>query len=277
MKDWLIWFGRGAEKERAYARLEAARQQYGAHGERVIKLSQRTDLARRTAGSTKKAFEFVENAFVKATQEYARIGGLLEAIEAGLSKGRVGDFAGLESALKALGPIMDELDRNLTTWEQTWRTAPQRIDEAARELAELRHQVEQAAARVGAPLPLSEQVVRLEQHLEKIRRTLAEGNPIEANHQVEDLRHAQRRVVEQVSTYASGAGAIVQAEEEIADLRTRVAALSEPPAEAVAALAAAEALLPRLRPALAAGRLDPFQQDLLQLQRHLSAVRTALR
>ncbi|MFZ5824418.1 MAG: hypothetical protein ACOY94_08830 [Bacillota bacterium] len=277
MKDWLIWLGRGAEKERAYARLEAIKERYGAQGERVIKLSGRTDLARRTAGSTKKAFEFVESAFVRATQEYARIGELVGAIEAGLTRGKVGDFAGVEAALKGLAPLMDELDQHLTTWEQSWQTAPQKIDEAARSLAELRQRVEQAAALVGAPLPLSEQVTRLEQHLEKIRQTLAEGNPIEASHQVEDLRIATRRVGEQVSTYASSAGAITQAEAEVGEVRDRLAAATEPPGEAVSALAAAEALLPRLRPALAAGRLEPFQQDLLQLQRHLSAARTALK
>jgi chromosome segregation ATPase len=274
---WFTWFGRGAEKERAYARLESVKQQYSGHGERVIKLSQRTDLARRTAGSTKKAFEFVENAFVKATQEYARIGGLIDQIEAGLAKGRVGDFPAVESALKGLGPALDELEHHLTTWEQTWRKAPEQIEEAARSLAELRAQVEQAAALIGAPLPLTEQVARLEQHLEKVRQTLAEGNPIEAGHQVEDLKIAQRRVAEQVSTYASGAGAIAQAEQELAEVKGRIAARTEPPADAVGAAAAAEALLPRLRPALAAGRLEPFQQDLLQLQRHLGAARTALK
>lgn len=277
MKEWLTWLGRGAEKERAFGRLASVQEQYGAHGERVIQLSRRTDLARQTAGSTRKAFEFVESAFVKATQEYARIGELIGSLEAGLARGKVGDFPGAEAALKALGPVMDELDRNLTTWEQTWRTAPRKIEEAARSLAELRERVEQAGALIGAPMPLAEQVARLEQHLEKIRQTLAEGNPIEASNQVEDLRIAQQRMSEQVSTYASGAGAITQAEAEVGEVRERLAAQPDGPAEAVAALAAAEALLPRLRPALAAGRLEPFQQDLLQIQRHLSAARGALR
>lgn len=277
MKEWLTWLGRGAEKERAYARLGAVHLEYGAHGERVIKLSQRTDLARRTAGSTKQAFEFVENAFVKATQEYARIGELIQQVEAGLTRGTVGNFQAIETALKGLAPSLDELERNLTTWEQTWRTAPQKIDEAARSLAELREQVERASALVGAPLPLSEQVARLEQHLEKIRQTMAAGNPIEAGHQVEDLRVASRRVVEQAGTYASSAGAITQAEQELAEVKQRLSAHAEPPADGVGAVAAAEALLPRLRPSLAAGRLDPFQQDLLQLQRHLSTARSALK
>lgn len=277
MKDWFLWLGRGAEKERAYKRLDLVQQQYGESGERVIKLSQRTDLARRTAGSTRKAFEFVENAFVKATQEYARIGELIQQVESGLAKGKVGDFAAIEKAIEGLGPILDELDRNLTTWEQTWRTTPLKIDEAARSLAELREQVERAAALIGAPLPLSEQVSRLEQHLEKIRQTMAAGNPIEASHQVEDLKVAARRVVEQAGTYASSAGAIAQAEQEVAEVKERLAALPAPPADAVGAVAAAEALLPRLRPALAAGRLDPFQQELLQLQRQLSTARTSLK
>lgn len=277
MKDWFTWLGRGAEKERAYARLAEAQQRYGAQGERVIKLSQRTDLARRTAGSTKHAFEFVENAFVKVTQEYARIGELLQGIEAGLQKGKVGDFHAVESALKGLGPSLDELDQQLTTWEQTWRSAPQKIDEAAASLAALREQVERAAALIGSPSPLSEQVARLEQHLEKIRQTMAEGNPIEAAKQVEDLKIGSRRVVDQVSAYASSAGAIAQAEQEVAEVKGRLASHPEPPAEAVGAVAAAEALLPRLRPALAAGRLDGFQQDLLGLHRHLSTAREAMK
>jgi DNA repair exonuclease SbcCD ATPase subunit len=277
MKEWLIWLGRGAEKERAYNRLETVKQQYGAYGERVIRLSQRTDTARRTAGSTQQAFEFVERAFIRATQEYARIGELIGQIEAGLSRGRVGDFQAVESALQGLEPLFAELDGNLTTWEQTWRTTPAKIEEAARSLAELREQVERAAALIGAPLPLTEQVSRLEQYLEKIRQTMAEGNPIEASHQVDDLKVAAKRVVEQVGTYASCAGAIAQAEQEVAEVKERLAASKEPPADAVGAVAAAEALLPRLRPALAAGRLDPFQEDLLQLQRHLSRARAALK
>jgi|GEM_PF-1772455 len=277
MFGWLVWFGRRADKERAYARLTAAREQYGQSGERVIRLSGRTELARRTAGSTKKAFEFVESAFVKVTEEYARIGHLFEAIEAGLGKGQIGDFATLESALKGLGPAMDQLERHLQTWEQTWQTAPRRIEEAAQSLAALRQQVEQAAVLLGAPLPLTEQLVKLEEHLSRIRQTLAAGNPIEANHQVDDLAIAQRRVADQITPYTGGAAAISQAEQETEALRQQVSALVSPPADAVAALAAAEALLPRLRPSLVAGRLDSFQQELLQLQQQLATVRRGLR
>lgn len=277
MKDWLVWLGRGEQKKRAEARLQAAQQQYSTHSERVIKLSQRTDRARPGAGSTRKSFDFVENTFFKVTQEYARIGELIGAIEAGLTQGQVGDFATLEAALKRLTPAMDELENNLATWEQVWQNAPRRIDEVAHELAALRQRVEQTAALLGAPLPLGEQVVGLEQHLEKIRQRLAEGNPIEATHQVEDLRIAMKRVSEQVSTYSSGAGAITQAQEELRVIQERIAARPEPSADAVGAVAAAEALLPRLRPALAAGKLDGFQQELFALQRHLSAARAALK
>jgi chromosome segregation ATPase len=271
----LAWFGRGAEKERAYKRLEAVQEEYGAQGGRVVGLSRRTESARATAGSTRKALESVEEAFYRATQEYARIGDAIAALQADLERGRTSGFKAVEEALRRLPSALDELERSLAAWEESWRAAPRRIEAAAQSLAELRHRVEQAAALIGAPLPLAEQVANLEAHLEKIRQTLAAGNPLEAIKQVEDLQIAQRRVSDQVSNYSSGAGAIAQAEQEVAEVRARLARLPEPPAEAVGALAAAESLLPRLRPALAAGRLDPFQNDLYQLQRHLSTARAA--
>ncbi len=277
MKEWLIWFGRGAEKERAYTQLQNVQRQYGEQGERVIRLSSRTDLARRSAGSTRRAFEFVESAFVKVTEEYAHIGHLLAALEAGLAKGKVGDFAAAEAALGDLGPSMDQLERHLSTWEQTWQSTPKRIDQAAQTVAELRQRVEQAGILVGAPLPLSERLTNLEEHLEKIRQTLAAGNPIEANHMIDDLDLARERVADQISPYVSGAAAITQAEQEVGALREQTGGLTAPPGGVVAALAAAEALLSRLRPNLAGGKLEPFQQDLLQLQQHLAEARRALR
>lgn len=272
---WFTWLGRGAERDRAYARLNAIRQAYGDQGSRVIKLSARTELARKAAGSTQRAFEFVERAFLAATQEYARIAELLDGIEARLAKGQVGDLGGAESAVKGLTPKLDELERNLGTWEARWQQVPLEIDEADRALAELRHQVEAAAAAVGAPLPLTDRLTAMTQHLARTKATLAEGNPVEAGHLLEDLRIGMAKIGEQTSHYVSGAGAITQAESDMAAMRDRLAQLPEAPAEAVAALAAAEALLPRLRPALAAGRLEPFQADLLSLQRQLSAGRAS--
>lgn len=277
MKDWLIWLGRGAERDRAYARLEAARQQYGTDGERIITLSQRTDRARASAGSTKRSFEYVENVFLKATDLYTKVGERLEAIEGGLSQGKVGDFAGLEALLKQLPGALDELERHLANWEATWKAVPQRIDAAQQSLAELRQQVERLAAQVGAPLPLTERLAGLEQYLEKVRRTHAEGNPIEANHQLDDLQIARKRVDEEVERYSGGAGALAQAEADLAQVRQAAEGREDLPPEAVGALAAAQAQVARLRPALAAGKFEGLQQDLLQLQRQLAVARTHLR
>jgi len=270
--EWLKWFGRWPEKERAYTRLGELKQQYGEQGSRVIKLSARTDLARKSAGSTQRALEFVENAFVTATQEYARIGGLFEGLEAGLTRGKVGDFGAVETALRGLGPKMDELDRNLSIWEARWQEVPRQIEQAEQQVAMVKAQAEAAAAHVGAPLPLSDRVAAMEQHLARVRAALAQGNPVEASHLLEDLQIALTKVGEQVTQYASGAGAITQAEQDVARARERLAASPNAPAEAVGATAAAEALLARLRPALAAGKLEQFQADLLQIQRHLANV-----
>ncbi|HYG57322.1 MAG TPA: hypothetical protein VD902_04585 [Symbiobacteriaceae bacterium] len=273
--EWLTWFGRWSERDRAYARLKKVKEEYGAYGDRVIRLSARTDLARKSAGSTQRAFDFVERAFADATQEYARFGDLVQAAEAGLAKGKVADFLGMETTLKGLGPKMDELDRHLTAWESKWQQIPLQLDDVARSLESLRLQVESAVAAVGAPLPLSDRMASLTQHLERTRQVLAEGNPIEAGHLIEDLRMAMQRVSGDVGLYVSGAGAITQAEREVTEHRERVQAMpGGAPADAVAALGAAEALLARLRPSLAAGRLEHFQADLLKIQESLATVRS---
>jgi chromosome segregation ATPase len=273
--EWLTWFGRWGDKDRAYARLKELKERYGSHGDRVIKLSARTDLARKSAGATKAAFEYVERAFGAATQEYARIGELFSQLEAGLARGRVGDFAAVEKALTGLGPKLDELDRTLTQWESQWQQVPRQIDEVAGELAQLRVQVEAAAAGAGAPLPLTDRLTHLEQYLQKTRQTLAAGNPAEAGHQAEDLRMAMAKVADQAAQYTGALSAITQAEQGIAQVK----ALAADPhaAEVAAALAAADALLSRLRPSLAAGKLEQFQADLVALHKQLSAARAAQR
>lgn len=275
--EWLTWFGRWGEKNGAYDRLKRLRETYGAQGERVIKLSARTDLARKSAGSTQRAFEFVGRVFETATQEYARIADLLNGLEAGLGKGKVGDFGAAEAALKGLGPKLDELERHLVTWEAKWSQVPLDLAEAEVHLNALRVQVEQAAAEVGAPLPLSDKLAAMTQHLERSRQVLAEGNPIEAGHLVEDLRLAIAKVGEDVTGYLTGASAITQAEHEIARLAERIEAAGEAGAAAREPLGAAQAVLPHLRPLLAAGKLDQYQAELLELQQELSAVRAALK
>lgn len=274
--EWIKWFGRWGEKDKAYERLQGLKEAYGAHGDRVIRLSARTDLARKSAGSTQRAFDFVERAFGEATGEYAHINDLMDSLEAGLANGKVGDFGAADRAIKGIGPKLDELERHLASWESKWQQVPLEIDEAGRSLAALRVQIEQAVAAVGAPLPLSERLAAMDQHLERTRRVLAEGNPLEAGHLVEDLRIALAKVGTDISAYVSGASAISQAEQEIAQVRAGLAAAGDRP-DAAAALAAAEGFLPRLRPALAAGKLEQFQSDLLQLQRNLGAARAGLK
>lgn len=277
MREWLKWLGRGPEKEQAYARLKRLKEAYGGQGDRVIKLSARTDLARKSAGSTQRAFEYVERAFAEATGEYARVMELVERLELGLEKGQVGDFAGAEKVLQGVGPKLDELERHLESWEARWQQVPREIDAAAETLAGLRQQVEAAAAAVGAPLPLTDKLARMEAHLARCRQELAAGNPVEAGHLVEDLRLAVQKVSAEVEPYGGAAGAIAGIEQEVGALRERLAALATPPGEAVAALAAAEALLPRLRPAVVMGRLDQMQEDLVAIHQHLGVVRSALR
>ncbi|MDF2629153.1 MAG: hypothetical protein K0R39_2984 [Symbiobacteriaceae bacterium] len=274
--DWLRWFGRWGERDQVKARLESLREDYGGHGDRVIRLSARTDLARKSAGSTQRAFAFVESAFAVATQEYARINDLFEGVEAGLARGKVGNLGAIDQAIKGLGPKLDDLERQLATWEAKWQQTPREIDEAERTLAALRVLVEQAVAAVGAPLPLSDRLASMESHLERCKRVLAEGNPVEAGHLVGDLQLSIEKVGTDVSAYVSGASAITQAEQEIAQLQERLAGAGDRP-EAVAALTAAAGYVPGLRPALAAGRLEQFQADLLQLQRQLGVARAALR
>lgn len=275
MKEWFLWFGRWHERDRAYGRLSTLRQEYGGHGERVIRLSARTDLARKSAGSTQRAFDLVEQAFAAATQEYARVGELLESVEVWLRKGEVREMAPAETALSNLGPKLDELERQLATWEARWQQVPLEVDSVEQELSDLRRQVDAVATAAGAPLPLLERLKSMEQHLARIRSTLAAGNPVEADHLVADLRIAIGKLAEETGHYMSGVGAISQAEQELAALRAQAAGGAS--GEAVAALAAAEALLPRLRPALAGGKLEQFQHELYQFQRQMAAARSATR
>jgi len=274
--SWLKWLGRRQERDQAYARLSAMRQKYAEQGERVIKLSARTDLARTAAGSTQRAFDFVERTFARATEIYAQVGEYLSRIEANLEKGVVAYFPEAENSLKELVPALDELERQLSQWEAQWSQVPRQIEEVAEELAQVRHMVEMAAAAAGAPLPPTEKLLKAEAFLERIRRTMAEGNPVEAGHMVADLRISLEKLREETNLYHSGVGAITGAEQDLARTRERVEAAGAPP-EAVRALAEAEAILPRLRPSLIAGKIDPFQKDLLELQRRLSEARRALR
>lgn len=272
MLKWITWFGRGAERDRAYERLESLQQTYGELGARVIKLSGRTDLARRSAGSTQRAFDLVESAFAEATSEYAHVGEQIEAISFGLEKGRVGDFTAAEASLKTAGSKLDELDRQLTAWESRWQQVPLEVDEIGRALDHFKQEVARAEERAGGPLPLSRKAAAMEQHRERIRQALAAGNPVEASHLVGDLRLALEKLTDDLNLYLSAAGAIQQAEQELAAARSK--AQEGAPAETVVALAAAEALLPRLRAHLSEGRLEHFQQDLLAVQKQLAAARS---
>jgi len=274
MGNWFRWLFRGAERDRAYARLSGLRQAYGEQGNRVIKLSARTDLLRKTAGSTKRSFEYVERVFVTATMEYTRIGVLVENLVGGLEKGRVGDFAAAEGAVKELGPKLDELDQHLSKWESRWEQVPLEVENAARTLADLQRQLTDAEAMVGTRIPLDDNLAAMGEHLELIRATVADGNPIEAGHLLDDLAIAMKKVGTEVGLYLSGMSAINQVEHGIARIRELSSTAAPPPGELAAALGAAEALLPRLRPALSAGNLEQFQQDLLQIQRHLSTAKS---
>ncbi|MGE5676353.1 MAG: hypothetical protein ACM3XM_21120, partial [Mycobacterium leprae] len=262
---FFTWLGRGAEKERAYARLKALQEQYGVHGERIIKLSARTDLARKSAGSTARAFEYVETVFVAATQQYARMGEQLQSIEEGLGKGRVGDFRTAESEMPKLGSQLDELAQRLSVWEAKWQEVPPRLEDARRNLLLLREQVAAAAAVVGAALTPVNRLASMERYADQAENALAAGNPIEADHLIDDLSLSMEKLSSEIATYASGAAAITDLEQEFTMLQERAAA--ELPAEAAAALAATQALMTRLRPALAAGKLEQFQADLLQIQK----------
>lgn len=273
MGVWFKWLFRGAERDQAYARQNTLRQAYGDHGNRIIKLSARTDLLRKSAGSTKRSFEFVEKTFVTATMEYSRVGVLIDNLAAGLENGRVGDFTGAEAAVKGLGPKLDELDQHLTKWESRWEQVPREIEDTARSLADLKRQLSEAEAMVGTHIPLDDNLDAMSTHLERVRSVAAEGNPIEAGHLLDDLAIAMKKVATEVGLYLSGMSAIIQVEQGLARIRELATGTPVASLEETAALVAAEALLPRLRPALSTGNLEQFQQDLLQIQKLLSAVK----
>jgi hypothetical protein len=266
--SWFTWLGRSEEKRTAFARLERLRQAYGDQGERVIKLSARTDLARKAAGSTMRAFAFVEHAFADATGEYAQINTMIESLEAGLAHGDVGDFLRAETLVKGLGPKLDTLSSHLTEWEATWSQVPLAIDSIARVVALLRTQVDQVAQTLGSSLPLSGSIDHLEQFLERIRQTMAAGNPIEANHLVDDLQLALVKVTEKANQYASGQGAIRQATADLAKARAQ-----GPNDALVTALNGLDEQVSQLHAVLATGNFDQFQHDLYQVQRSIAAIR----
>lgn len=256
MREWLTWFGRWAERDEAMKRFERLQQAFGEVGEQVIRLSGRTDLARRSSGATGRAFAAVEESFASVTGAYSRLSEAIDSIQLGLSQGRTGGFSQAESELKAVRDGLTALSGRLDEWESLWREAPAALESAASALADLKAMAERA----GEPSGIAQQISNLEAYLAKAQATLAGGNPTEAKAQAADLRLAMSKVGNQVGEYLSAATAIAEAE---VDLNR---AKSAPQALATAQVALAEA-----RACLTSGDLDGTGAALYRLREALRA------
>lgn len=273
---WLKWSVSRQQQAEACTRTAAMRQAYCQQGERIDVLAARTEQAR-TSAANQQGFDAVERALAQATGMYTHVGELLRRIEANLKTARgAACLSEVETALNQLTAAVDELEGLLVQWESQWQQVPLRIAEVEEALGRVRLQVEMAAAALGANLPTAEKLFAAEALLEQIRRTLAEGDPFKAGSLAADLRITLGKLAEETNLSLNGIQGLIQAEQELAQLRGQIAGAGAPSA-AAHALSEADALLPRLRPALITGRMDQFQQDLLTMQRCLFIARSALR
>lgn len=266
--SWFAWVFRGRERDRAYSELKRLTGEYAEQGGRVISLSARTELLRKSTGSTQRSFDYVEKSFAAVTQEYARVQSVLHSLEAELGRGRDQGLAAVREAVSGLGPALDELERLLRTWEARWQEAPLELEQAEASLKPLRGDLAHCETVLKITLPPRAGLERLAAYLTKARQTLLAGNPVEAGHQVRDFALARAKVEADIASYRSGVGAIEQVEASLARLRTGAAE----DGGATLALTAAEDLLPSLKSSLAQGRFGPFQEDLLQIQNRLAQV-----
>lgn len=264
--SWFAWLFRRRERERAFLELKRLKEEYSEQGGRVIRLSARTELLRRSTGSTQKSFEYVEKSFATATEEYARVQSVLQNLEAELDRGRDQGLPEARKAVSGIGPALDELERHLQTWERRWQEVPLELEQAEASLQSLSSDLRYAEDALNRSLPPRAGLESLGAFLQRARNTLLEGNPIEAGNQVRDFALARAKIAAEISAYRSGVGALEQVEASLAGIRESAAGNGG----SILALTAAEELVPRLRGALAEGRFDPFQADLLQIQNWLT-------
>jgi soluble cytochrome b562 len=253
MRDWLIWFGRWAERDEATKRFVRLQEAFGGVSEQVIAISGRTDLVRRSSGATGRAFAGVEEAFAELTGAFSRLSDVIDAIGTDLSRGRIGPFHQAETELKQVREGLKVLGLRLDDWESLWQEAPAALQSAESAIADLRA----LAERAGNPSDAMQRIANLEGYLAKARESLAAGNPTEAKAQAADLGLAMAKVGGELAEFLSAASALAEAEVEVER------ASGSPGHEA------AKAALDEAKRYLGAGDLERYGRALFQLREAL--------
>lgn len=275
---YLNWnLGRQKERARVQQQMDALNEEYARLSGRVVEIFDAVQRAREGEGRTHAAFTAVERAFAAASGTYREASAQAEAIRSAFARGDTRPLREQAPAVRAvlarLAAELDELEAQLRRYQERWSAAPAEVAAARRAVLDLKAQVEAAEAELGFPLPLRGTLQRMEQFVAGAEAE-AMTNPVAAARKAADVQANLERYAAEVALYRSGPGAVEQAERELAELQGGPA--GRHPACA-AHLAAAAGALADLRPHLAAGRLEMFQQRLLDLRNALRQVRQILR
>lgn len=247
--------------------------------DRVVDLFDAFARTREGTGRTAAAFAAAQRAYERVTAAFQPLDDEFQAIRAAFAQGNVGPLRergqAVREGLAGLGPLLDELERQIQSVQALWDRAPAALAAARQQVAGVEAALAEATAALGFAPPVRGRVQSLAAFLSRAEAAAA-TNPVQAAQMAEDLLIRLPAVAEEVAAYRSAAAAVAQAEAELADLAARTV----PPAAAsqvAAALDQARSALTELRPHLAAGRLDHFQERLLACQEALRAARRALR
>lgn len=275
---YLNWRLSRQQAQRAAARdLQPLLDEYARAAGRVVDLFGAVERARPGDGRTAAAFAAVERAFAAASGLYQGASVRVEAIRKAAARGDfrplTRDGAAARDALAKLATALGDLEAQLAAYQARWRAAPAEVDAARQAVADLLASAAAAEAELGFPLPIRPALARLEQFVATAAAE-ASTNPVAATARAADLQQNLSRYTADVDLYRSGHGAMAQAAQELAALQAGPAGTDPGCAEH---LAQAAALLETLRPHLQAGRLEHFQQALLQFHNALRAARRVLR
>lgn len=257
--------------------LDALNEAYGRAAGRVLDTFDAVDRAREGEGRTQAAFAAVERAFAGASATYKRVSDLVEGIRTAAGRG---DFrplrahaAGARAALQELAQEMDELQGQLDRYKARWSAAPAEVESARAAVRDLLNRAAQAEAELGFPLPIRGALQQMEQFMAAADAE-ALTNPVAAARKAADLQQNLARYAGDVDMYLSGKGAMAQAADDLAALQGGPAGRHP---GCTPHLDAAAAALTGLRPHLANGRLEHFQQALLEFHNQLRNARRVLK
>ncbi len=277
---YLNWqLTRQKERTGVLEAMQALNADYARAAGEVVDLFEAVERAREGVGRTHAAFAAVERAFAAASATFREASDLVEEIKQGFSRGNLVPLrqngGRARAVLQNLAAELQELQDQLEQYKERWQAAPAEVAEARQAVSALAAAAAQAEAALGFPLPqpVRDTLARLEQFM-AAAETEALTNPVAAARKAADLQQNLERYSGEIELYQGGGGAITQAARELTELQQAPTA-GHP--DVAPHLVTAAAALGELRPHLAAGKLEHFQQRLLEFHNALRAARKALR